>query len=149
MTDDPFGGNDPFSNGVGGGQGLAEFENQHVIITPLEYLDNVKTTNGEKDAIDSDVVALSEDNDPELVEGVRIFSMTLIGRMKRAAIFNQRHGVDPSTGFPKMFVGKLIKDEENKKKGQNAPWSLVPADETFVNKARAYLVENKPKDPFE
>lgn len=140
---------DPFKSGSGSAQGLAQFEDQGVLVIPLEYLPKVKTTNGEKDAIDSDVVVFGPDG-PEEVDGVRIFSMTLISAMKRMAQYNESHDVDPNTGHPKMVLGTLIKDVENQKKGQNAPWKLAEPDDDLKKAAREYLSSRKrePADPF-
>lgn len=140
---------DPFKSGSGAAQGLAQFEDQGILVIPLEYLPKVKTTNGEKDAIDSDVVVFGPDGAEE-VDGVRIFSMTLISAMKRMAQYNENHDVDPNTGHPKMVLGKLIKDVENQKKGQNAPWKLDEPDDELKAAAREYLAsrKQKPADPF-
>ena len=140
---------DPFKSGSGSAQGLAQFEDQGILVTPLEYLPKVKTTNGEKDAIDCDVVVFGPDG-PEEVEGVRIFSMTLIAAMKRQATYNEQHDVDPATGHPRMTLGVLFRDEENAKKGQNAPWKLAEPDDKLKAQAREYLAEHKrePADPF-
>lgn len=140
---------DPFKSGSGAAQGLAQFEDQDILVTPLEYLPSVKTTNGEKDAIDSDVVVFGPDG-PEKVDGVRIFSMTLIGAMKRMAQYNERNDVDPATGHPKMVLGRLIKDTPNQKKGQNAPWKLAEPSDELKQAAREYLADKKrqPADPF-
>lgn len=142
---------DPFSNGGGSNTGLAAFENCNVLIIPREYLETVKTANGDKDAIDADVVNLDADGGPELEEGVRIFGMVLIGALKRQAKFNEAYPAgDPTTNLPKMTLGRLIKDEENKKKGQNAPWKLQAVeDEAVKNVARAYIKEHlTAQDPF-
>ncbi len=140
---------DPFKHGSGSAQGLAQFEDQGVLVIPLEYLPKVKTTNGEKDAIDCDVVAFGPDG-PEEVEGVRIFSMTLISAMKRQAVYNESHDVDPNTGHPRMTLGVLFRDEANKRQGQNAPWKLAEPDDALKAAAREYLANRKqePADPF-
>lgn len=141
---------DPFKSGSGSAQGLAQFEDQLILVTPLEYLPEVKTTNGTKDAIDSDIVVLDGPDGPDEVEGVRIFSMTLIGAMKRMAAFNEKHDVDPATGYPRMVLGVLIKDTDNQKKGQNAPWKLTEPNAEQAQLARDYLADKKhePADPF-
>lgn len=140
---------DPFKSGSGSAQGLAQFEDQGILVIPLEYLPKVKTTNGEKDAIDCDVVAFGPDGAEE-VDGVRIFSMTLIAAMKRQAQYNENHDVDPATGHPRMTLGVLFRDVENQKKGQNAPWKLAEPDDKLKALARDYLADKKrePADPF-
>lgn len=144
MTND-----DPFKSGSGSAQGLAQFEDQGILVIPLEYLPKVKTTNGEKDAIDADVVVFGPEG-PEEVEGVRIFSMTLISAMKRQATYNAEHDMDPATGHPRMTLGVLFRDEASKRQGQNAPWKLGEPDDKLKALARDYLASRKrePADPF-
>jgi hypothetical protein len=141
---------DPFSNGGGTNVGIAQFENHNVLIIPQEYLETVKTQNGDKDAVDADIIDLDAEDGPEKEEGVRIFGGVLVGSLKKQAKFNERYPNDPATGFPKMTIGHLIKDVENQKRGQNPAWVLKQVtDEAVLDKARKYVNEYLvAKDPF-
>lgn len=149
MTND-----DPFKSGSSGGAGIKAHEGQLLLVTPTEYIPDFETSFSRKDkksdAVRADYVVLDGPDGIEEVEDTLIFQTVLISAMKRLAIFNEKHGVDPATGYPKMVLGVLIQDEDKKKTGQSAPWVLAEPDDGQKAAAREYLKDKKrePADPF-
>lgn len=141
---------DPFKSGASGGAGITEFEGQLLLVTPTEYVENISTSYGDADAVRVDFVVLDAPDGPEEVEDVLVFQRILISAMKRQAIFNERNGVDPQTGYPKMVLGVLKPNKDKQKKGQDAPWDLLEPDDKQKQLAREYLADKKkePADPF-
>lgn len=95
-----------------------------VLFTPSEYVEEVKTDFGEKDAVITDLVVLSGEEIPEY-QDVMIFQGSLIGQLKRK-IQGER-----------KLLGVIAKGEA--KKGQNAPFILAAPDEDQKQMARDYL----------
>ena len=152
MTDestevDPFG-DDLFNNGASG-SGLDEFENKPILIIPTEWTKGGFTDSTGKavDVVDATVISFGEGT-PEVVEAVRIFAGALVGGLKRNALFNAQHDVNPSTGLPKMTIGKLYKGPKSAGKAQ--PWKLDPiTDKAMISRMASYARANlKSQDPF-
>lgn len=143
-------GNDPFKSGSAGGAGITEYADQLLLVTPQEYVKVMKTVHGESDAVRVDFVVLDGPDGVEEVEDTLVFQRVLISAMKRQAEFNERHGVDEATGYPKMILGVLLQDESQKKPGQSAPWVLAEPNAEQAQLARDYLAGKKaePADPF-
>lgn len=143
-------GQDPFKSGSSGGSGITEYEGQLLLVTPTEYIETMKTVHGSRDAVRADLAVLDAPDGVDEVEDVLIFAAMIISSAKRMAKFNEAHGVDPSTGHPKMILGVLISDKSQQKKGQDAPWVLAEPDEAQAQLARDYLANRKaePADPF-
>lgn len=142
--------NDPFKSGSAGGAGITEYADQLLLVTPTEYVESMKTSYGDTDAVRVDLVVLDAPDGPEEVEDTLVFQRMLIGALKRQAKFNEQHQVDEQTGFPKMTLGVLIADKEQQKKGQDAPWVLAEPSAEQAQVARDYLEGRKsePADPF-
>ena len=142
---------DPFKSGASGGAGITEYADQLLLVTPQEYIESMDTTFGDTDAVRVDFVVLDAPDGPEEVEDTLVFQRILISAMKRQAIFNERNGVDPATGHPKMILGVLAQNTDKQKKGQSAPWDLLePSDEqkALARKYLASLKKAEPADPF-
>lgn len=141
---------DPFKSGASGGAGITQFQGQLLLVTPTEYVESINTSYGDADAVRVDLVVLDGPDGPEEVEDTLVFQRLLISALKSQAKFNERHGVDPQTGYPKMTLGVLEPNTEKQKKGQDAPWDLLDPDDTQKALARKYLEGRKsePADPF-
>lgn len=141
---------DPFKSGSAGGAGITEYAGQLLLVTPTEYVPSMKTSFGDTDAVRVDIAVLDAPDGVEEVEDTLVFQRVLISAFKKRAEFNARNGVDPATGYPKMILGVLIQDEEQKKTGQSAPWVLADPDAKQAQLARDYLADKKvaPADPF-
>lgn len=141
---------DPFKSGASGGTGITEYEGQLLLVTPTEYIESMKTSFGDTDAVRVDFVVLDAPDGPEEVEDTLVFQRILISAMKRGATFNEKNGVDPQTGYPKMILGVLMPNKDKQKKGQDAPWDLLEPNDEQKALAREYLAGRKtePADPF-
>lgn len=141
---------DPFKSGASGGAGITAYEDQLLLVTPTEYVESISTSYGDTDAVRVDFVVLDGPDGPEEVEDTLVFQRILISAMKRQATFNEKNGVDPQTGYPKMILGVLKPNEEKQKKGQDAPWDLLEPTDEQKKLARDYLEGRKtePADPF-
>lgn len=141
---------DPFKSGASGGAGITAYEGQLLLVTPTEYVEKMNTSFGDTDAVRVDFVVLDGPDGPEEVEDTLVFQRILISAMKRQAVFNERHGVDPNTGHPKMILGVLLPNTDKQKKGQDAPWDLLEPNDEQKALARNYLADKKkePADPF-
>lgn len=141
---------DPFKSGASGGAGITAYDGQLLLVTPTEYVESISTSFGDTDAVRVDFVVLDGPDGPEEVEDTLVFQRILISAMKRQAAFNERNGVDPQTGYPKMILGVLAPNTEKQKKGQDAPWDLLDPTDDQKTLARDYLAGKKqePADPF-
>lgn len=141
---------DPFKSGSDGGAGITEYGGQLLLVTPTEYVESMNTSFGDTDCVRAAFVVLDGPDGVEEVEDTLIFQRMLIGALKNQAKFNEKHGVDESTGYPKMTLGVLVQDKERQKKGQSAPWVLAEPDAEQAQLARDYLAGKKaePADPF-
>ena len=141
---------DPFKSGASGGAGITEYDGQLLLCTPTEYVESISTSFGDTDAVRVDFVVLDAPDGPEEVEDTLVFQRILISAMKRQATFNEKNGVDPQTGYPKMILGVLAQNTDKQKKGQDAPWDLLEPDDKQKALARKYLEGKKqePADPF-
>jgi hypothetical protein len=110
----------------------------------------MKTSYGDTDCVRVNFVVLDGPDGVEEIEDTLVFQRMLIGALKSQAKFNERNGVDESTGFPKMTLGVLVQDTERQKKGQSAPWVLAEPNAEQAQLARDYLAGKKaePADPF-
>lgn len=141
---------DPFKSGSDGGVGITEYDGQVLLVTPTEYVESMKTSFGDTDAVRVDFAVLDAPEGVVEVEDTLIFQRMLIGALKRQAIFNEKNTVDESTGYPKMTLGVLVQDTDRQKKGQSAPWVLAEPNAEQAQLARDYLAGKKaePADPF-
>jgi hypothetical protein len=131
---------------------IKDLEGELVLFTPTQYVEEVETSFGTKDAVTTDLVVLSQDGQPEHDE-VMIFQGALIGTLKRR--IKQTHSIerDPVTGVVTRFVttttkrvlGVIAKGEG--KKGQNAPYVLVAATDEQKDLARKYMAANPTPEP--
>ena len=106
-----------------------------VLFTPAEYVEEVTTDFGTKDAVITDIVVLSQPGQPTY-DAVMIFQGSLIGQLKRKV-----PTVNPQTGQVikegRKVLGVIGKGDA--KKGQNAPYILVAPDDDQKQVARDYL----------
>jgi hypothetical protein len=107
-----------------------------VLFTPLEYVEEVPTDFGTKDAIVTDLVVLTQDGQPSY-DGVMIFQGSLIGTLKRKVpvVGNPAQGIAPREG--RKVLGVIAQGEA--KKGQNAPYILTQPDDDQKQLARDFL----------
>lgn len=113
-----------------------------VLFTPTEYVEEVETSFGTKDAVVTDLVVLTQDA-TEYTD-VMVFQGSLIGALKRripvtgGTVRNEdgtARVVSPKAG--RKMLGVIAKGEA--KKGQSAPFILdAPTDEQ-AQMARDYL----------
>lgn len=142
---------DPFKAGSAGGAGITEYDGQLLLVVPTEYVQGVKTSYGEADAVRVNFVVLDAPDGIEEVEDTLVFQRVLISAFKAQAKFNERNpDGDPANGYPKMTLGRLFQDEKQKKQGQSAPWVLGEPTEEDKALARMYLpkLKREPADPF-
>lgn len=141
---------DPFKSGSSGGAGITEYDGQLLLVTPTEYVEVMKTSYGETDCVRVDFAVLDGPDGLEEIEDVLVFQRILVSAMKSQAKFNERNGVDPQTGYPKMVLGVLAPNTDKQKKGQDAPWDLMEPSDEQKALAREYLAGRKkePADPF-
>jgi len=112
---------------------------------PTEHVEEVQTSFGTKDAVLTDVVVLSQKDQPEY-QGVMVLQGKMIGLLKRKI----------GTGRPTL--GVVAKGEA--KKGQNQPYILDAPNDLQKQVARDFLAgrtvdaaavaatSGEPKDPF-
>lgn len=96
-----------------------------VLFSPTEYVEEVKTDFGDKDAVITDLVVLTADGGPSEYQDVMIFQGSLIGQLKRKIQGGRK------------LLGVIAKGEA--KKGQNAPYILAAPDDDQKQMARDYL----------
>lgn len=126
MTTDPF--NAP---AAGGNFSAKDHNGKLLLITPTGYREGIKTSFGEKDAVEASVVVIDETKPEgsEKIDDALIFGGVLIGQTK-------------------SFVGKgLVLGRLGQKptdKG-NPAWVLADATEEDKVKARAYLASVAPQ----
>jgi hypothetical protein len=147
---------DMFDN-KGTGSGLDPYEGQYVLFVPTSFIKNGgKSLNDGTpiDVIDTIIVGFVDGEDPDETS-VRVFSGSIVSTLRKAALFNE--SVDKGTregqpsGLPKMVIGRLFKDEKNKKRGQNAAWALEKIEDTkVIARMKAYALANlRESNPFE
>ncbi|QBZ73537.1 hypothetical protein SEA_MISCHIEF19_52 [Streptomyces phage Mischief19] len=95
-----------------------------VLFTPSEYVEDQPTDFGNKDAVITDLVVLSQEGQPEYAD-VMIFQGSLIGALKRKIPQGRK------------LLGRVDKGEA--KKGQNAPYILTAPTDEDKQTARNYL----------
>ena len=98
---------------------------QLVLFTPTEYVEEVTTDFGTKDAVTTDLVVLSGPEAGTEYTDVMIFQGSLIGTLKRKIPGGRK------------VLGVIAKGEA--KKGQNAPYILQAPDDDQKQVARDYL----------
>lgn len=96
-----------------------------VLFSPTEYVEEVQTDFGTKDAVVTDLVVLTADGGPSEYQDVMIFQGSLVGQLKRKI----------PTG--RKVLGVIAKGEA--KKGQNAPYILGAPDDAQKQMARDFL----------
>lgn len=94
-----------------------------VLFTPTEYVEEVQTDFGTKDAVVTDLVVLTQ-NGAEY-QDVMIFQGSLIGQLKRKIQGGRK------------LLGVIAKGEA--KKGQNAPYILAAPTDEQKQAARDFL----------
>lgn len=112
------------------------------LFSPTEYVakdeandKGIKTVNGLKDAVITDLVILS-DGEPATYDGVMILQSSLIAYLKKKALAGEG-----------MVLGRLAKGVPAQK-GWKPPYKLeVPSDKD-KQAARDYLASLKDEDPF-
>ena len=125
--------NDPFDTPTNDFVKVSDFVGELVLFSPTEYKVGVKTSRGESDAVVTDIVVLTKDN--EAHSDVMVFQRALGSVLKRRAKSGEG-----------MVLGRVGKGEA--KKGQSAPYILeVPTDQD-KQAARDYLAGLKDEDPF-
>jgi hypothetical protein len=111
-----------------------------VLFAPSEYIEEISTDFGTKDAVLTDVVVISQGG-TEYTD-VMIFQGSLVGQLKRKIPNNRK------------LLGVIGKGEA--KKGQNPPYILIAPSDEQTQMARDYLagrtvaaaVAATPDDPF-
>lgn len=126
---------------------IKDLEGETLLITPIEYLEEVATSFGTKDAVSCDVVVLHDDGTFTEHPETLIFQGALIGALKRR--ISKRNGLDrdPNSGVVtetvtttvRRVLGVLAKGEA--KKGQSAPFILNSATDDQVALANAYVAK--------
>lgn len=107
-----------------------------VLFTPTEYVEEVTTDFGTKDAVITDLVVLSGADAGTEYEAAMIFQGSLIGSLKRKIpVVNPTTGVVTREG--RKVLGVISKGEA--KKGQNAPYILAAPTDAQKQVARDYL----------
>lgn len=96
-----------------------------VLFSPTEYVEEVKTDFGDKDAVITDLVVLTAEGGPAEYQDAMIFQGSLIGQLKRKIAGGRK------------LLGVIAKGEA--KKGQNAPYILAAPDDAQKQVARDYL----------
>lgn len=123
-----------------------------VLFTPTEYVEEVTTDFGTKDAINTDLVVLTAEGGPAEYTDVMIFQGSLIGTLKRKTPV-YTNGILTREG--RKVLGVIAKGEA--KKGQNAPYVLDAPDDAQKQVARDYLAgrtvdaavsDSAPADPW-
>lgn len=105
-----------------------------VLFTPIEYVEEVTTDFGTKDAVTTDLVVLSGEDAGTEYESVLIFQGSLIGSLKRK-VPAYTNGVMTREG--RKVLGVIAKGDA--KKGQNAPYILAAPTDEQKQVARDYL----------
>lgn len=96
-----------------------------VLFTPSEYVEEVKTDFGDKDAVVTDLVVLTAEGGPAEYQDVMIFQGSLIGQLKRKIAGGRK------------LLGVIARGEA--KKGQNAPYILSAPTDEQKQAARDYI----------
>lgn len=122
---------------------VKELLGELVLFTPTEYVEEVKTDFGDKDAVLTDLVVLTAEGGPAEYTDCMIFQGSLIGALKRKIPAGRK------------LLGRIAKGEA--KKGQNAPYILNAPDDADKQMARDFLAgrviqaatsANGAEDPF-
>lgn len=104
---------------------IKELVGELVLFTPTEYVEEVKTDFGTKDAVTTDMVVLTATGGPAGYEDQMIFQGSLIGQLKRKIPGNRK------------LLGVIAVGEA--KKGQNAPYILTAPTDEQKQLARDFL----------
>jgi hypothetical protein len=115
----------------------ADNENRIVLVIPKTYETGISTDNGDTDAVRCDVAVLDGEEAGTFYEDTLIFGKVLTGQLKRQ--------------IGSKVLGKICKDEANKKKGKNAAWIIegLSKDPAAVGLARDFLRAQREKaNPF-
>jgi len=140
---------DPFKS-ASENVGITQYEGNLLLVTPLEKIEEMATSFGEASPVKADFVVLDGDDGFEEVSDALIFPRALIAKLESQAKYNEANpDGDPKTGHPRMTLGRLGKGEA--KKGQSAPWILLPPSDEDAQLARDYLAGKaaEPENPFE
>lgn len=112
-----------------------------VLFTPSEYVEEVTTDFGTKDAVTTDLVVLTQPGQPSY-EDVMIFQGSLIGQLKRKIPTYAASGELIRAG--RKILGVIGKGDA--KKGQNPPYILESPTDAQKQLARDYLAGNAVDD---
>lgn len=125
-----------------------------VLFSPTEYVEEVKTDFGDKDAVITDLVVLTAEGGPAEYQDVMVFQGSLIGSLKRKIVTREITTTAPDGTRTKSTVtesrkllGVIAKGEA--KKGQNAPYILSAPDDAQKQMARDFLAGRTVADATE
>lgn len=120
---------DPFSTASSSFDNIQEYKGELVLITPTEYMPNLKTKHGDAAAVDGDMVVLTGDEPGKEVDGMRFFHAAIVQALKKRI------------GTPKpMLLGRVGTYPNPHKKGEDA-WQLEDPSEADIELARKYLAK--------
>jgi hypothetical protein len=124
--------NDPFTNPQSSQFKCEDYNGRLLLIAPTEYLPMVKTTFGEKDAVDARITVIDEKapGSSEEFNSARLFGGQLISATKGSV----------NKG---MILARL--GQGTAKAGQKPPWVLADPTEDDKVAARAYLASKAPQ----
>lgn len=100
-----------------------DYSGKLLVVEPLDVEKDVKTVHGMSDAVRANVYVLTGPGESEDFEDVLIFPRVLQGQTRRR--------------IGELVVGRLGQGEA--KKGQNAPWILLEANEKDLKKAQDFV----------
>jgi len=124
---------DPFGRpqGPGGWSQIKDDLNQGVLLRPLQFKPQTPTVKGPKDAVETDWIVLTGENQGQVRQGSLVFNGPLVRELKRAL----------DTAGQKFVVGVLVWGEA--KGGNNAPLILAePTDEVMTLAQQAAAAHN-------
>lgn len=138
---------DPFADGGSGFDSIGEYEGELLLMTPIEYIPNIKTAHGDTDCIDIDATVLTGEDAGTTLECTRVFQKALKGSLKK------RMGRDQG-----MLLARLARTENPRDKSKDAKkmWIFEPPSDDDKVIARKWLADEEARraakaetdDPF-
>lgn len=133
---------DPFADPASGFERMCDEDlvGELMLVTPLEYFPNIKTSNGETAAINVDCAILTGEQAGYVLEDTRVFAKRLV------PMFKKRIGKEQA-----MVLGRLGQTDNEKDKSKNAKkvWTFEAPNDADKAIAREYLAKKPaPADPF-
>lgn len=127
---------------------IGDYLGKLVLFTPTSYIESMVTSFGDSDAIQTDVVVLDEDGQPDFSEAL-VFQGALIATLKRRLKIERTIERDAQSGVvttwetttPKRVLG-VVALGEKKKANQSAPYILNPASDEQKDLARKWIADN-------